>query len=94
MDRQKQSETTSPQKVAEKGRPKESSAFEHIFRRYASSIEALREFSSRLNPFITEMEKGIIKEKEADIKKIITAFGQRASKEEIEELKNFLLKFC
>ena len=90
MAKQKQKETSPPQEVENKERPKESQTFERIFTQYWDSIAALREFFSRLSPFVTKLKRGIKKERKAYIKEIFEDFGQRASQKEVEELRNFL----
>jgi recombinational DNA repair protein RecT len=91
MGKQKQKESISSEEEKSERRPKESSTFVNVFRQYADSITALREFFSRLNPLVVEMQRVIMEERKTDIKKIISDFGQRASKEEIEELMTFLV---
>jgi len=91
MVERKQIKDTSTQEVEKKGRLKESPTFEGIFTRYADSVTALREFFSRLNPFVAKMKKGIKRERQAYIKEFIRDFGQRASEDEVEELGNFLV---
>jgi hypothetical protein len=90
MAKRKQSKDTSAQEVESKGRPKESSTFESIFTQYGDSIAALREFFSRVNPFVAKKKRGIEKERKAYVKELIRDFGQRASEAETEELKNFI----
>lgn len=90
MAKQKQKETSPPQEVEREGRLKESPTFGSIFTQYADSIAALREFFSRLSPFVTKLKRGIKKEREAYLKEIIRDFGQRASEQEIDDLENFL----
>ena len=90
MVKRKQSRDTSAQEVEEEGRLKESPTFERIFTQYGDSIAALREFFSRLSPFVTKLKRGIKKERKAYIKEIIRDFGQRASQKEVEELGSFL----
>jgi len=90
MVERKQIKDTSAQEVEKEGRPKESRTFEGILTRYADSITSLREFFSRLNPFVAKMKRGIKRERQAYIKEIIRDFGQRATKDEVEELGNFL----
>lgn len=82
----KQRGKASLQKGEEEGRQTESSLLQRAFTQYADSIEALREFFSRLSPLVSEMEEGILKEREASIERIVKNFGQRASQEEIEQL--------
>lgn len=90
MTEQEQNETTSPQEMEMEAKSKPSPIFLNTFTRYANSIDALREFSSRLNPFVVKMQKGIAKQRKAYMKEIIGDFMGAASKEEIEGLDNFL----
>jgi len=90
MGKQKKDRDTSAQEAKNAEILKEPQTFERTFTQYRDSIAALREFFSRLSPFVTKLKKGIKKEKKAHIKEIFKDFGQRASKAEIEELENFL----
>lgn len=82
--------TSSMRKGARKGKPSESSVFLHIFTQYAHSIAALREFFSRLNPLVVEIEKGIIRERKAYLDEIFNDFKRDAKPEDMQELENFV----
>lgn len=90
MDKSKHAEDNSNQEAEREIGLKESRNFKNVFKRYTDSITALREFFSRLSPFVTKLEKGIRREQKASINKIAQDFGKHASKKELDELMSFL----
>ena len=93
MAKEEQKEDTSLPAPEEKGREKESEAFEGTFTQYVNSTAGLREFFSRLSPLVVKMKKGIAKEREARRREIAEDFVRGAKKKDIGELRKLVDSF-
>jgi len=88
MTEQEQNEVTSAHEYEGREKPDNSKTFRDIFAQYSNSMEAVREFFSRLSPLVVEMQEGIVKERETYLQEIFQHFIKDAKKEEIQELRD------
>jgi hypothetical protein len=88
MAEPEQNEVISTQEFEGKEKSDNSRTFSDIFAQYSHSIEAIREFFSRLSPLVAGMQEGIVKERETYLKEIFHHFLKDAKKEDIQELQN------
>jgi len=88
MAEQEQNEITSAHEFEGKEKPGNSKTFSDIFAQYSHSIEALREFFSRLSPLVAGMQEGIVKERETYLQEIFQHFLKDAKKEDTQELQD------
>jgi len=86
MPEQEQNEVTSAHEYEGSEKPDNSKTFRDISAQYSNSMEAVREFFSRLSPLVVEMQEGIVKERETYLQEIFQHFTKDAKKEEIQEL--------
>ena len=70
-------------------REAEPSAFASVFSQYQNSMEALREFSSRLTPLVSDIETVIAEERRRKVDQILASFRDRLDERQLEELRKF-----
>ena len=75
----------------EGGRKEEerTSRFAPVFSQFRTSIDALREFFSRLTPLVSDMETGIAEERQQRIRDVMASLGERVDEKQSEDLIRF-----
>lgn len=68
---------------------KRTSRFAPVFSQFRTSIDALREFFSRLTPLVSDIETGIVEERRQRLRDVVGSFGKRVDETQSGDLTRF-----